>query len=133
MFYADLQSLSSRIFRSYLYDKIEDAWLIEGMVHYTRSNKNFQDVMNELVDLMTDGEEFFPLTDYEYYFDEVWKAKARFFFYVLANFKITRDYGSSSLVGLILEYSRRRKINSTYLFRRLKKKYGLDGSFRGTY
>jgi hypothetical protein len=75
----------------------------------------------------------FPLSNEECYFDDVWKAKAKFFFYVLANFKTTRDYGSSSLVGLILDYAKKRKINSTYLFRRLKKKYGLDGSFRSIY
>ncbi len=93
----------------------------------------FQDCMSELIEMMNEGEEFFPLVNDTYYFDEVWKAKARFFFYVLANFKTTRDYGSSTLVGLILEYSKKKKITSTYLFRRLKKKYGLDGSFRSIY
>ncbi len=51
----------------------------------------------------------------------------------MSNFKTTRDYGSSSLVGLILDYSKKKKINSTYLFKRLKKKYGLDNTFRNTY
>ncbi len=51
---------------------------------------------------MNEGEELFPLANEDYYFDQVWKAKAKFFFYVLANFKTTRDYGSASLVGLIL-------------------------------
>ena len=126
-------SLPQKIFRTYLFDKIEDKWLIEGMVNYSRSNKMFQDCMNELIELMNEGEEVFPLVNDLYYFDDVWKAKAKFFFYVLANFKTTRDYGSSTLVGLILEYSKKKKINSTYLFRRLKKKYGLDGSFRSIY
>lgn len=53
VFYSDLSSLYSRIYRSYLYDKIKDKWLIEGMVSYNRSNKHFQDVIRELMDLMT--------------------------------------------------------------------------------
>ena len=103
------------------------------MINYTRSNKNFQDCMSDLIEMTTDGEEFFPLNNDNYSFDDVWKAKARFFFYVLSNFKTTRDSGSSSLVGLILEYSKKMKIQSTYLFKRLKKKYGLEGAFRSTY
>jgi hypothetical protein len=46
VFFSDLLSIQQRIFRSFLYDKIEDRWLIEGMIGYTRSNKNFQDCMN---------------------------------------------------------------------------------------
>lgn len=89
--------------------------------------------MSQLIELMTDGEEFFPLNNDQYSFDDVWKAKAKFFFYVMSNFKTTRDSGSSSLVGLIIDYSKKTKIYSTYLFRRLKKKYGIDGAFRSTY
>jgi hypothetical protein len=133
VFYTDLVSLPQRVFRSYLFDKIEDKWLIEGMASYNRSNKMFQDCILELVDMLTEGEEVVPLSNDTYWFDDVWKTKAKFFFYVLANFKATRDYGSSTLVGLILDFAKKRKITSTYLFRRLKKKYGLDGSFRSTY
>lgn len=51
VFYADSTSLFKRIYRSYLYDKIVDRWIVEGMVNYNRSNKHFQDVMKELIDL----------------------------------------------------------------------------------
>lgn len=56
VFYADSTSLFKRIYRSYLYDKIADRWIVEGMVHYNRSNKHFQDVIRELIDLMSEGE-----------------------------------------------------------------------------
>jgi hypothetical protein len=53
LFYADLSSLYRRIYRSVLCDKVRDRWLIEGMVNYNRSNKHFQDVMRDLIELMT--------------------------------------------------------------------------------
>jgi hypothetical protein len=102
VFYSDLSSLYSRIYRSYLYDKIKDKWLIEGMVNYNRSNKHFQDVIRELMDLMTEGEELVPLQDETFYFDRVWRLKAVFLYHVLSNFKTMRDYGSSSLANLII-------------------------------
>lgn len=52
-FYADLSSLYRRVYRSVLYDKIRDKWMIEGMVNYNRSNKHFQDVMRDLIELLT--------------------------------------------------------------------------------
>jgi hypothetical protein len=53
VFYADLSTLYKRIYRSVLYDKVRDKWLIEGMVNYNRSNKHFQDVMRDLIDLIS--------------------------------------------------------------------------------
>ena len=53
VFYADLISLYRRIYRSVLSDKVKDRWLIEGMVNYNRSNKHFQDVMRDLIELIT--------------------------------------------------------------------------------
>lgn len=61
VFYADLSTLYKRVYRSVLYDKVRDKWLIEGMVSYNRSNRHFQDVMKDLIDLMTEGEELVPL------------------------------------------------------------------------
>jgi hypothetical protein len=55
VFYTDLSSFQSKIFRSLLYDKIKDKWLIEGIVNYNRSNKHFQDVMKDLIELITEG------------------------------------------------------------------------------
>ena len=52
VFYTDLLTLPQRVFRAYLFDKIEDKWLIEGMVSYSRSNKMFQDCVAELVEMM---------------------------------------------------------------------------------
>jgi hypothetical protein len=103
VYYSDLGSLAKRIYRSLLYDKVRDKWLIEGMVSYNRTNKHFQDVMKKLIDLMTEGEELVPLIDSTFYFDDVWKIKATFFYHVLSNFKNMRDYGSSSLASLIVE------------------------------
>ena len=56
VFFTDIPSFYARVFRSYLYSKIFDKWVIEGMVHYNRDNRHFQDCMQELVDLMGDGE-----------------------------------------------------------------------------
>jgi hypothetical protein len=39
------------------------------MVHYTRSNKQFQDCVSELIELITEGEEVFPLVNDKYHFD----------------------------------------------------------------
>jgi hypothetical protein len=103
VFYADLSSFYKRIFRSLLYDKVNDKWLIEGMVNYQRSNKHFQDVMRDLIDLLTEGEELVPLQNPTFHFDQVWSLKATFFYNILSNFKILRDYGSSSLASLIIE------------------------------
>jgi hypothetical protein len=103
VFYSDSSSLYSRVYRSYLYDKIRDKWLIEGMVGYNRSNKHFQDVIRELMDLMTEGEELVALQDDTFHFDRVWRLKAVFLYHVLSNFKTMRDYGSSSLANLIIE------------------------------
>ena len=102
VFYADLSTLYRRIYRSVLYDKVRDKWLIEGMVSYNRSNKHFQDVMKDLIDLMTEGEELVPLEDSIFHFDKVWKIKATFFYHILSNFKTMRDYGSSNLASLIV-------------------------------
>jgi hypothetical protein len=132
VFYADLSSLYKRIYRSVLYDKVRDKWLIEGMVNYNRSNKHFQDVMRDLIDLMTEGEELVPLQNATFHFDPVWSLKATFFYHILSNFKIMRDYGSSSLASLIIEESKKTKVTSQVLFRRLKNKYGLK-NFRTIY
>lgn len=56
VFFTDLTTLYSRIFRSYLYSKIYDEWIIEGMVHYSRDNRHFQDCMADLTEMMTEGE-----------------------------------------------------------------------------
>jgi hypothetical protein len=55
------------------------------MVHYSRDNRHFQDILQELTDLLTEGEEFFPLCNGEYSFDLVWRIKAKFIYHVLAN------------------------------------------------
>ena len=115
-----------------LYDKVRDKWMIEGMVNYNRSNKHFQDVMRDLIELLTEGEELVPLQDHTFHFDRVWKLKATFFYHILSNFKIMRDYGSSSLASLIIEESKKTKVTSQVLFRRLKNKYGLK-NFRTIY
>lgn len=132
VFYTDLSSLYKRVYRSVLYDKVRDKWLIEGMVNYNRSNKHFQDVIRDLMDLLTEGEELVPLQDATFHFDRVWSLKATFFYHILSNFKIMRDYGSSSLASLIIEESKKNKITSQVLFRRLKNKYGLK-NFRTIY
>lgn len=132
VFYADSTSLFKRIYRSYLYDKIKDKWISEGMVFFNRNNKHFQDVMRELIDLMTEGEEITPLQDDTFSFDRVWRLKTIFFYHILSNFKNLRDYGSSSLANLIIEESRKKKLTSQMLFRRLKNKYGLR-NFRTIY
>jgi hypothetical protein len=103
VFYADSTSLFRRMYRSYLYDKIVDKWISEGMVYFNRSNKHLQDVMKELIDLMTEGEEIVPLQEDVFCFDTVWRLKAIFFYHILSNFKTLRDYGSSSLANLIIE------------------------------
>ena len=103
VFYADPTSLYRRIFKSYLFDKIKEQWIIEGMVHFNRSNKHFQDVARELIDLLSEGEELVPLQDDTFSFDRVWKLKAVFFYHILSNFKNLRDYGSSSLASLLIE------------------------------
>jgi hypothetical protein len=102
VFYSDSTSLFKRIYRSYLYDKIREKWIVEGMVNYNRANKHFQDVSKELIDLMTEGEELVPLQDDTFCFDKVWRLKAIFFYHILSNFKSLRDYGSSSLANLII-------------------------------
>ena len=56
MFYSDSFSLYERIFKAYLHNKIQDKWIIQGMVSYNRSNKHFQDIMKELMELITEGE-----------------------------------------------------------------------------
>lgn len=127
-----MSTLYKRVYRSVLYDKVRDKWLIEGMVSYNRSNKHFQDVMKDLIDLMTEGEELVPLEDPTFHFDKVWKVKATFFYHILSNFKTMRDYGSSSLASLIVEESKKTKITSQVIFRRLKNKYGLK-NFRTIY
>jgi hypothetical protein len=132
VFFADLSSLYRRVYRSVLYDKVKEKWLVEGMVNYNRSNKHFQDVMRDLIELMTEGEELVALQDATFHFDAVWSLKATFFYHVLSNFKIMRDYGSSSLASLIIEESRKCKVTSQVLFRRLKNKYGLK-NFRTIY
>ena len=55
VFFRDLGSLWVRLYRSCLYDKVKDLWLIEGMVHYTRRNKHFQDIVKELIELISEG------------------------------------------------------------------------------
>ena len=55
VFFTDEGSLYSRIFRSFLHDKIKDKWIIEGMVHYNRSQKTYHDNMAELADLLGEG------------------------------------------------------------------------------
>jgi len=55
VFYSDLSTFYKRIYRSVIYDKVKDKWLMEGMVNYNRSNKHFQDVMTDLIDLLTEG------------------------------------------------------------------------------
>lgn len=132
VFYSDLSNLYRRIYRSVLCDKVRDRWLIEGMVNYNRSNKHFQDVIRDLIDLITDGEELVPLQNPTFHFDRVWSLKATFFYHILSNFKIMRDYGSSSLASLIVEESKKAKVTSQLLFRRLKNKYGLK-NFRTIY
>ena len=132
LYYSDLSSLAKRIYRCLLYDKVKDRWLIEGMVSYNRTNKHFQDVMKKLIDLMTEGEELVPLINPTFYFDDVWKTKATFFYHILSNFKNMRDYGSSSLASLIVEEARKNKVSSQVLFKRLKNKYGLK-NFRTIY
>jgi hypothetical protein len=69
VFYADLSTLYKRVYRSVLYDKVRDKWLIEGMINYNRSNRHFQDVIKDLIDLVTEGEELVPLQDPTFYFD----------------------------------------------------------------
>ena len=73
------------------------------MIHFNRSNKHFQDVARELIDLLSEGEELVPLQDDTFSFDRVWKLKAVFFYHILSNFKNLRDYGSSSLASLLIE------------------------------
>lgn len=102
------------------------------MVSYHRSNKHFQDVMRDLIDLLGEGEELVPLQDSTFYFDRVWTTKATFFYHVLSNFKIMRDYGSATLANLIIEQSKKTKVSSQVLFKRLKNKYGLK-NFRTIY
>lgn len=102
------------------------------MVSYNRTNKHFQDIMKKLIDLMTEGEELVPLVNPTFYFDDVWKTKATFFYHILSNFKNMRDYGSSSLASLIVEEARKNKVSSQVLFKRLKNKYGLK-NFRTIY
>ena len=63
VFYTDLLSLYHKIYRSWLYDKIADRWFIEGMSHFNRSNKHFQDILSKLIELVTEGEELVPLQD----------------------------------------------------------------------
>lgn len=132
VFYTDIFSLGHQIFRSFLYDKIKEKWLIEGMVHYNRSNKTLQSTMNRLIELVSEGEELVPLQDDTYCFDEVWKLKARFVYHILSNFKTTRDYGSASLAGLIIEEAKKVKITTQHLFKRLKNIYLLK-NFRTNY
>jgi len=69
VFYEDSASLFYRIFKSYLYDKVQEQWIIEGMVYFNRSNKHFQDVIKDLMELMTEGEELVPLQDDIFCFD----------------------------------------------------------------
>lgn len=45
IFYKDPLTLFESIFRSYLYDKICDKWIIEGIVQYNRNPKDYQDSM----------------------------------------------------------------------------------------
>jgi len=52
-----------------LYDKVQEQWIIEGMVYFNRSNKHFQDVIKDLMELMTEGEELVPLQDDIFCFD----------------------------------------------------------------
>lgn len=68
-----------------------------------RSNKHFQDCVNDLVELVTEGEEIVPLCNEDYSFDRVWQLKARFFYHVLSNFKAMHDSGSASLASLIVD------------------------------
>ena len=56
IFYTDLSTLYSKIFKSFLYSRIYEKWVIEGMVHYSRDNRHFQDCLSEITDLLSEGE-----------------------------------------------------------------------------
>lgn len=53
IFYKDTLSVYESIFRSYLYDKVCDKWIIEGIVQYNRNPKDYQDSMAKLADLIS--------------------------------------------------------------------------------
>ena len=56
VFYTNLNTIYKRIYRSYLYNKIKDEWIIEGMINYNRSTKHFQTITKKLIDFLLDGE-----------------------------------------------------------------------------
>lgn len=120
VFFTDNPTIYARIFRSYLYSRIYDKWVIEGMVHYNRDNRHFQDCMQELVDLMSDGEELFPLCNSDYDFDQVWKVKAKFIYHILVN------VSGSNLNDWILEFAKKRKLTSPMIFKKIKDKFGKE-------
>lgn len=92
------------------------------MVHYSRDNRHFQDILQELTDLLTEGEEFFPLANGEYSFDHVWRVKAKFIYHVLANLS------DSDLTQRILHEfdKKKKKLTSAMIFKRMKNDIGKD-------
>lgn len=78
--------------------------------------------MQELTDLLTEGEELFPLSNGEYCFDHVWKVKAKFIYHVLANLS-----DSDLTQRIILEFSKKKKkLTSAMIFKKLKNNIGKD-------
>ena len=85
IFYTDLSTLYSKVFKSFLYSRIYEKWVIEGMIRFNRDNRHFQDCLSEITDLLSEGEELFPLQNSDYCFDYVWKVKAKFIYHIFAN------------------------------------------------
>ena len=52
--------------------------------------------------------------------------KAKVIYHIMANLKTMADNGGRSLNTYIVELSRKRKVCSQYLFKKLKNAYGLD-------
>ena len=82
--------------------------------------------MSELSELITEGEELFTLENEEYCFDEVWKVKAKLIYQILSNMKSLADNGGRSLTSFIIGLSKKRKVTSLVLLKKLKNSYGLD-------
>ena len=78
--------------------------------------------MQELTDLLTEGEELFPLCVGDYSFDNVWKVKAKFIYHVLANLS-----DSDLTQRIILQFSKKKKkLTSALIFKKMKNDIGKD-------
>lgn len=101
VFYTRNCNFYERLFRSYLYTKIKDEWLVQGIVGFRNNSRDLHVKWHELCELVTKGEEFSAISENDYCMDEVWRLKAVVVYYIIANLTRQGDKLTSMLLSSV--------------------------------